>query len=70
MTTNLKGSTVTLRPTEGGYQKEKTGTVVHDTPKRIKVYVDGVGVRTFNKSDGMPATKADAAFPRYVVILR
>lgn len=62
------GDKVTLTPTEGGYQKVATGTVVKETPTRITVSLDHKLRRiTFNKATGRGQFKVDREFPNYII---
>lgn len=60
------GDTVTLVPTEGGYQKEQTAIVQKVSPKRVTVRIQGrVGAITFNRDTGKGASRLDREFPNY-----
>lgn len=62
------GDKVTLTPTEGGYQKVATGTVVKETPTRVTVSMDNkLRQITFNKVTGRGQFKADREFPNYII---
>lgn len=62
------GEKVTLTPSEGGYQKVATGTVVKETPTRVTVRLDHkVRTITFNKATGRGQFKADREFPNYIL---
>lgn len=63
----LVGKIITLKPTQGGYQKPARGTIEEETPTRITVRLaERYELRTFLKSDGQPYSRHDAVFPRYV----
>lgn len=64
------GRAVTLRPTEGCYQKNKQGTVVaiSETRVTVKFYDSGEEV-IFLKSNGQPYYSKDKQFPCYVIIM-
>lgn len=63
-----EGDVVRLVPTQGCYQKERSGSVIKVTEKRVKVAPsDGGCAVSFNLSDGMPVAKYDRQFPCYVV---
>lgn len=62
------GDSVTLIPTEGGYQKEKTATIEKISPKRMTVLLDGELKRiVFNRTTGKGASKLDREFPNYTL---
>lgn len=64
----LTGRKITLRPTQGGHQKNKTATIVYETPKRVTVEVeDRIGLVTFQKSNGTAVSAYDRKFPNYVI---
>ena len=64
----LLGRSVILIPTQGGYQTEKRGTVIDETPKRFAVRVSGrLGTITFSKASCMGASEYDRTFPNYQV---
>lgn len=62
------GDEITLNPTEGGYQTQKVGEVVHTTPTRVTVRIKGrAGLITFNKATGRGQFKPDREFPNYII---
>lgn len=63
-----KGDPVRLVPTQGGYQKERRGTVVSVSAKQVVVQPeDRIATVRFRLEDGMPIGKMDQMFPLYVV---
>lgn len=70
MSESLIGKRITLRPTQGGYQKEQRGMIIHETSTRIIVRFESLyRLRTYIKETGEPYSKADAEFPRYVAVM-
>jgi hypothetical protein len=64
----LVGKEVTLKPTQGAYQKVAKGEIVEETPTRITVRLVGRLDRiTFIKSTGSPYSERDKKFPCYVL---
>ena len=64
----LLGRDVILMPTEGGYQTEKRGKIVEETPKRMAVRISGrMGTITFNKQTCKGASEYDRMFPNYMI---
>ena len=60
---------VRLRPTEGAYQKEKTGRIFKETKTLITVSVDGViGEWVFSKKDMLRTGAYKNEFPRWLLI--
>lgn len=62
------GQHVRLVPTQGGYQKPRTGTVVRVTAQQVLVQPDdGHAQVRYRAADGMPVNKIDQGFPYYVL---
>lgn len=63
-----QGEAVRLVPTQGGYQKERSGSVIRVTPTQVVVRpADGMCDVTFRLADGLPVRKYDQQFPCYAV---
>lgn len=64
------GKTITIRPTEGCYQKTHEGCrIVSETGARFVARFPNGKERTFKKSDGRPVYVIDKQFPVYVADL-
>ena len=64
-----KGQKVRLVPTQGGYQKEKPGTVTSVTKTQVGVTADGERFEIrYRLADGFPVHKIDQQFPCYKVV--
>lgn len=62
------GDELTLTPTEGGYQKPKTGVVLKTTPTRLTVRIKNeMRQIIFNKATGRGQFKNDREFPNYTI---
>lgn len=63
-----KGQSVRLIPTQGVYQKEKTGIVTKVTKTQVCVVRDDqINEVRYRLSDGLPVNKIDQQFPCYKV---
>lgn len=60
------GQEVIVKPTQGAYQKEKSGVVTKVTPKQVMVKIeDKLWEVRFNIETGRPVNKIDQGFPCY-----
>ena len=61
----LIGTAVSLKPTQGAYQKTFTGVIVAETKAQFTVRSVELGERKFKKADGMPVARYHQQFPCY-----
>lgn len=61
---SLVGKNVTIKPTQGAYQKSVPRVILHETATQITVQAEGFNGKRFRKSDGLPVSKFDReSFP-------
>jgi hypothetical protein len=65
---SLIGETITVKPTEGGYQKDKEAVIMDETKTLLMVRVDGEMYNwKFSKKDLLRTGRDKNEFPRYML---
>ena len=65
---SLVGKKVTLKPTQGAYQKARQAVVLQETATQIEIEAEGFSGKRFRKSDGLAVLKRDRQFPCFKVV--